>query len=215
VAERLYKFLRRGSIAPFSGREWRAGEWVTAPGELEACINGVHVCRPQDLPYWLADELWLVDVDGERLEHPQKLVVRRARLRSRVDDWPRPVARAFATDCVWRIRNLAVDELERTAQPEADELKACRSLSALGEAAGKGARRRRPDRPAAAAEFLGYATDAVEFAQSRDAVAARYVSYVAAHAADRAEPGERLAPGETRFARERERQAGKLEELGV
>jgi hypothetical protein len=215
MTERLYKFLRRGAVAPFSGQEWRKGEWVTASGELAACVNGVHVCRPEDLPYWLADELWLVDVDGERLEHDQKLVVRRARLRSRVEGWPKPIAREFTKDCVWRVRDLAVGELERTSQPEAEELKACRSLSALVAAAGKGTRRRRPDRPAAAAEFLGYAKDAVEYAGSRDTVAARYVSYVAAHAADRTEPSERLAPGVTRFALERERQARKLQEFGL
>lgn len=215
MAERLYKFLRRGAVGPFSGHEWRQGEWVTASGELEACVNGVHVCRAEDLPYWLADELWVVDVEGERLEHGQKLVVCRAQLRSRVEGWPTPIGRELARDCVWRVRDLAVGELERTGQPEAEELKACRSLSALGGAAGRAGRRRRLDRPSAAAEFLGYAQDAVEFAASRDAVAARYVSYVAAHAADRAQPGERLAPGVTRFALERERQARKLRELGI
>ena len=82
VAESLYKFLRRGSVGPFSGRVWRIGEWVAAEGRLEACRNGVHVCRPGDLPYWLADELWQVEVEGEQIEHDQKLVVRRARIRA-------------------------------------------------------------------------------------------------------------------------------------
>jgi hypothetical protein len=215
VAEPLYKFLRQGAIAPFSGHEWREGEWVTVSGELEACSNGVHVCRRRDLPYWLADELWLVDVDGERLELGQKLVVRRAQLRSRVKDWPNPVARDFALDCVWHVRDLAVRELERNGQAEAEELRSCRSVSALGDAAGKGMRRRRPDRPAVAADFLGYAQDAAEFATGDSALAARYVSYIAAHAADRAEPEERLRPGVTCFERERERQAVKLQELGL
>jgi hypothetical protein len=215
MAERLFKFLRRGSVGPFSGFEWQPGKWVEASGGLEACVNGVHVCRLVDLPYWLADELWLVEAEGERLEHAQKLVVRRARLRSPVEGWPKPIARELAKDCVWRVRDLAVAQLQRLGQPEAELLAEARSLNALGELAAKAGRSRRPDRPAAAAGFLGYAEDAVEYAKSRDAVAARYVSYVAAHAADRAAPTERLAPGVTRFAQERERQARVLEKLRV
>jgi hypothetical protein len=71
VAERLYKFLRRGSIAPFSRHVWRIGEWVSAEGKLDACTNGVHLCRQADLPYWLADELWEVEVAGDRIKHEQ------------------------------------------------------------------------------------------------------------------------------------------------
>lgn len=215
MAERLYKFLRRGSIAPFSRHVWRIGEWVKAEGELDACTNGVHLCRQADLPYWLADELWEVDVAGDRIEHEQKVVVRRARLRARVDDWPSPIGRRFATDCAWRVRDLVVDELRKAGEPYIDALGSCRSLRALGEVATTAARRRRPDRPAIVAEFLGYAQDAADFAGKSDAIAARYVSYVAAHAADRSSGSERLPPGTTRFTRERERQAGVLHELGL
>jgi hypothetical protein len=215
VAERFYKFLLRGSIAPFSRHVWRIGEWVKTEGELDACTNGVHLCRQADLPYWLADELWEVDVAGDRIEHAQKVVVRRARLRARVDGWPTPLGRSFARDCAWRVRDLAVDELRRAAEPDADALAGCRSLRALGEVSAAASRKRRPDRPAIVAEFLGYAQDAADFAAKPDAVAARYVSYVAAHAADRASTGERLPPGTTRFTRERERQASVLHELGL
>jgi hypothetical protein len=215
VAERLYKFLRRGSIAPFSRHVWRTGEWVIAAGELEPCTNGVHVCRHADLPYWLADELWEVDVAGDRIEHEQKLVVRRARLRALVDGWPNPIARSFARDCVWRVRDLVVDELRTACEPDADALAGCRSVPALGELAAAASRKRRPDRPAIVAEFLGYAQDAAAFAGKSDAIAARYVSYVAAHAADRSSGSERLPPGTTRFTLERERQAGVLQELGL
>jgi hypothetical protein len=215
VPERLYKFLKRGSIAPFSRLLWRPGEWIEAEGELDACRNGVHVCRQQDLPYWLSDELWEIDVDGDSLEHEQKLVVRRARLSARVDDWPSPIGGAFAKNCAWRIRDLVVNELQTAGEPEAEALRNCRSVRALGGLAEKAARRRRPGRPALVAEFLGYAQDAAEFVRRSDATAARYVSYVAAHAASRASSGERLRPGTTRFAQERERQAGVLQELGL
>lgn len=215
MAERLYKFLRRGSVASFSGHVWLPGEWVSVEGKLEACSNGVHVCRPGDLPYWLAEELWEVDVDGERLEDEQKVVVRRARLRARVEGWPSPIAQDFAKDCAWRVRDLVVAELERTGKAEVEALVDCRSLRALGESAARAARQRRPERPAIVAEFLGYAQDAAEFARRPPATAARYASYVAAHAASRSSPTERLPPGASTFARERERQASVLGELGL
>ena len=213
TAERLYKFLRPNAVAPFSGVTWRAGEWVEAHGQLVACVNGVHVCRIRDLPYWLADELWEVEVAGERREGAQKLVVERACLRERVEGWPRPIARALATDCLWRVRNLAVAELRRLNEREADELEACSGIRELKEVAERAARRRRPDRPAAAADYIGFVLDACSFAPERAARAARYISYVAAHAADRATPDRRLAPGESRFASERSRQARLLEGL--
>jgi hypothetical protein len=215
VAERVYKFLRRGGVAPFSGFVWPVGQWVKAEGPLESCVNGIHVCRLGDLPYWLSDELWEVEVAGERLPDAQKLVVARARLRERVADWPKPIARAFANDCVWRVGELSVRELERMEQPEADELASCRSVRELAAVGGRALRRRRPDRPVEAVEFIGFAVDAAEFASKGPTTAARYVSYVAAHAAEKAKPERRLKPGESRFALERERQAAVLHELGL
>jgi hypothetical protein len=215
VTERFYKFLRRGAVAPFSGLAWPSGEWVTADGPLVPCVNGIHVCRLPDLPYWLSEELWEVEVAGDRVEDRQKLVVGRARLRARVAGWPEPIAGAFTSDCAWRVRDLAVQELQRTGEPEADELASCRGLDELKAAADGAAKRRRPDRRAETAEFIGFALDAAEFVSQEVTTAARYVSYVAAHAADRAKPERRLKPGESRFALERERQAGVLQELGV
>jgi len=214
VAERFYKFLRRGGVAPFSGLAWRVGEWVKAEGALKPCVNGIHVCRLGDLPYWLSDELWEVDVLGDRVPAAQTLVVARARLRERVGGWPKPIARALANECVWRVRELAVRELTRLKQPEADELASCSSVRDLGAVSGRALRRRR-ERPAAALEFIGFAVDAAEFASKGPTTAARYVSYVAAHAAEKAKPEQRLRPGESRFALERERQAAVLQELGL
>jgi hypothetical protein len=215
VAERLYKFLRRGRIARFSGLVWPQDEWVKAEAPLVPCVNGIHVCRLADLPYWLSDELWEVDVAGEQISGAQKLVVERARLRARVERWPTPIARSLATDSARRVQDLAVRELERLSQSEADELASCRGLPELKTVAERALRRRRPDRPAAAAEFIGLAVDAAEYASSRATTAARYVSYVAAHAAEKATPERRLKPGESRFALERDRQAAVLQELGL
>ena len=41
----------------------RPGAWIE--GDPNACISGVHACATADLPYWLCDELWEVELAGE------------------------------------------------------------------------------------------------------------------------------------------------------
>ncbi len=94
-----YKFLRAGSIGTFSGASWPApGEWLEAAGALEACASGVHACPLDALAYWLDDELWTVELDGEMLDLGTALVARRGRLVARAEGWPQ-VSSEFARDC--------------------------------------------------------------------------------------------------------------------
>jgi hypothetical protein len=103
---RAYKFLASGATGPLSGFRWpepqgaSPGIWVEADGPLELCQRGVHVCRPPDLPYWLHDELWETEVQGDRLEGIDCLIVRRARLVRRIDGWHLGGAARFAEACV-------------------------------------------------------------------------------------------------------------------
>lgn len=217
MAERLFKFLRAGAIGPFSGFRWStpregsgAGDWVQADGSLQPCRHGIHVCRPADLPYWMNDELYEVDVGGARVEHFEKVVVERARLRARIDEWPE-LAWAFAEECIRTVRAMTVRELSLSGQPEAAELERCDDLVDAGRAATEAAQRR-PDRPAQAVDFLGFLGDAVGYAveaRGRPAVAATIAGYIAAHAADRATPEAdvHLPPGVSPFELERRRQA--------
>src|SRR5919199_6253693 len=103
-----YKFLARGRVGPFSGFEWPpAGEWVETDGPLAACRNGVHACELDDLPEWLSDELWRVELDGN-IERVDGIVVgERGRLVSRVDGWDDAAAREFPAACAARPRGRA------------------------------------------------------------------------------------------------------------
>lgn len=99
-----YKFLCPGAVGPFSGFRWptpaggAAGAWVEAGPE-----DGVHACRPADLPYWIEEELWDAELsDDARVTHHQ-LVASRGRLLRRVEAWPE-IARAFAADCAATLR---------------------------------------------------------------------------------------------------------------
>lgn len=219
MAEQLFKFLGTDGRGMFSGFRWplpedgAPGAWVRVDGPLDACRHGIHACRVGDLPYWLAAELFEIEVDGDRLEHPTKVIFPRARLARRVAAWPDPAARTLAQDCAWTVRDLAVRELELLEQADWAALRAASDLIAVATIAEAALARDDPERPAKASAFLRYAADAATYACTGDpADAAKFAAYVAAYAADRATPPRdaRLAPGLTAFAVERERQARML-----
>jgi hypothetical protein len=113
------KFLLDGSVGPFSGFAWTGGEhgepgpWVESEGDV-ACKRGVHACAPADLPYWLQDELWEVELRGPVVRGRHKLVAPSGRLLRRVEAWDTAARAAFADACLAR-----AGELVRR-QPEAD-----------------------------------------------------------------------------------------------
>jgi len=102
---KAYKFLASGAIAPFSGFAWptpdgdRPGAWVEAGGPLAPCERGAHVCRPIDLAHWLHEELWELEVDGDRIDAIDGLIAQRARLVRRVDGWHQGGAARFGEAC--------------------------------------------------------------------------------------------------------------------
>jgi hypothetical protein len=112
VTERVYKFLARGARGPITGFSWpqpaaAPGAWVEAEGPLGLCLAGAHVCRTADLAFWLHDELWELDADGDQLEGVDCLVVRRARLVRRIDAWHDGGAARFAEACTAHAAALA------------------------------------------------------------------------------------------------------------
>lgn len=104
-----YKFLRPGAVAPFGRFTWPTGEpgpWVEA--QPSVCVTGVHACRREHLPYWLAEELWEIELDGV-LEAERKLVAHRGRLVRRVEAWDDAAAEAFGAACAARVEALDID----------------------------------------------------------------------------------------------------------
>jgi hypothetical protein len=101
-----YKFLRTGSVAPFSGFRWEPGRWVEA-AEVVPCEQGVHACRVDDLPFWTNDELWEIELDGDVVAVGRKLVAPRGRLGRRVEAWNATASREFGDTAAARARALA------------------------------------------------------------------------------------------------------------
>lgn len=98
-----YKFLAAGAVGPFSGFRWRADEWVDAGGS-DPCRRGIHACRPRDLPIWLDDELWEIELQGEIEQRERKVVAPRGRLTKRIDAWTPALAHEFGRSCARRTR---------------------------------------------------------------------------------------------------------------
>jgi len=103
------KFLRAGAVGPFSGAAWpvpgnggEPGAWLGADGAPSLCRSGVHACRPADLPLWICEELWRVELGGEVTAAPDKLVAPRGRLLGRVEAWDAAAADELAGACVTR-----------------------------------------------------------------------------------------------------------------
>jgi hypothetical protein len=125
-----YKFLRAGRIGPFSSFTWpEPGIWVRGGAATDPCKRGVHACRTRDLPWWLADELWEIELDGEVRIDEHKIVAPAGRLRSRIDAWTPACAQEYADACAWRAQERAVQALMLAGhRPVAHELTTCATL---------------------------------------------------------------------------------------
>jgi hypothetical protein len=103
--ERLFKVLSHDRMPYWGGSgQWPPpGEWLEVTGELVLCENGLHLCRERDLISWLGPEIWEAEYEGERLDGDDKIVVRKARLVSKLETWDERTQRLFACDCAERV----------------------------------------------------------------------------------------------------------------
>jgi len=130
---RAFKFLRPGAVGPFSGFAWPvpaaggAGAWVEASGELGPCGDGIHACEAQNLPLWIWEELWEVELEQLVAPGETKLRARRGRLLRRLDAWSPAAAKALARACAERAAALAA-----AAPPEVAQLAS--AMAADGDA---------------------------------------------------------------------------------
>jgi hypothetical protein len=174
-----YKFLRPGRRGPFSDFAWPQGEWVEADGPLEECRSGIHACRPGQLAYWLGPELWELELDGEIVEAPLKLVARRGRLARPVAAWDDAARLELGEECVRRIARYAVLELrELGLEGDGERLEHAGTVAELAAVASRVAETARGGDAADLAAFVG---DALGYAEAGHVAAA---AFIAAHAAE-------------------------------
>ena len=108
---RAFKFLLPGRVAPFSRFRWPVGDWVEGD-DSAACNAGVHACEAGDLPFWLTEELWEIELAGPIARGRHKIVAGRGRLVGRVGSWDDAAAGRFGEACVTRMRELAARRRE-------------------------------------------------------------------------------------------------------
>lgn len=133
----LYKTLNPDRTPCLGGRgAWPPeGEWLRVDGPLRPRKNGLHVCWVRQLVYWLGPTIWEVEVDGERIDQWDKIVVREARLTHRVERWTEPVARLFAADCAERALPIWERDFPHDAAPRQAVLTARRYAAGHATAA--------------------------------------------------------------------------------
>jgi hypothetical protein len=105
-----YKCLRANGTSVFTAFRWPLpdagpGPWVEA--EIDPCRSGIHACRLADLPYWVGRELYEIELEGEIVTEPTKVVAPRGRLVRRVDAWERELHDAYTRACADRAHELA------------------------------------------------------------------------------------------------------------
>ena len=88
---------------------WTPGRWRRRIKDIEPCARGYHLCREQDLLWWIGPALWEAEADGDLIEHgsastgDSKIVVGRARLLRPVTTWTERTAQLFAADCAEQV----------------------------------------------------------------------------------------------------------------
>jgi hypothetical protein len=130
-----YKFLDGEGRGVFSGFRWTdepPGTWVETDAALP-CREGIHGCRPSDLAWWINEDLWELELDGDVTAADHKVVARRGRLSRRIDRWSGGVASEFAAAVIFRARDAALTV--GGADAPMDALAACTELGGLGPAA--------------------------------------------------------------------------------
>jgi len=196
-----WKFLRAGGRSPFTGFDWTAlnGGWAT-PGAAEACQAGIHACRQADLPYWMSDELWQIELAEPVADGGEKVVSPRGRLVRRVEAWTAETARELARACVARTAEHAADELRDAGLVEESDRLRAQPIDALPDAAKDLLPALAGPSLKLAARLCGYVVDAAESLADYPVAT---VAYIAARAANqRSGP-----PGADLYAEERAWQA--------
>lgn len=177
-----WKFLRAGAVSPFTGFRWTATgrTWVTAE-DVTACATGIHACRSGDLPYWLSDELWAIELHEPVVETEGKIAAARARLLDPVERWTAETARALAEECVLRTAVHAAAELRAAGFDDYAGRLADQQLEGLALVV-QDIMQELPDREGRkAAKLCGYAYDAVQLVSAYPVAT---IAYIAARAAN-------------------------------
>ena len=110
-----FKILGKGHKSCNGGDSlWRPGIWQPKVS-VDPCYSGYHLCRAQDLIYWLNDEIWEAEGRGEPTICNDKVVFPEARITRRVKTWDETTARLLACWCARKCWSNLTDERSKNA----------------------------------------------------------------------------------------------------
>ena len=127
---KAYKFLHADGTSLFAGLRWPLpeggpGRWVTAPAR--PCRSGVHACRSADLPLWLGRSMYEIELEGDILEQPTKIIASRGRLVRKIQTWDEDAQSEYVQMCADRAHELALstaptlDDWDAVVEPSRPE----------------------------------------------------------------------------------------------
>jgi hypothetical protein len=188
--EQLYKLTAAdGSPVHGGSGKWPVpteagpGKWRSVRGDLVPCSVGLHLLRVQDIPIWLrAGTLWLVEAGPERIDHGDKIVVRKARLvreAAVIDD---TMLRLLAADFAEHVLSIFEEKHPGDLRPR-EAIAAARAYARgeIGLDKLRSAYVASASAAAAAARYAASAAYAAAYAAST-AASARYAASAAAYA---------------------------------
>jgi hypothetical protein len=112
------------------------------------CTSGIHALRTSALPYWLAEELWHVELEDAHEATSGIVLARRGRLVRRVTAWDDGAARDFAQACLLALPqgsgNPVVRERASHATEASRDVAAAPSAAWVAHVAAKAAEADRP-----------------------------------------------------------------------
>jgi len=154
-----FKVLNADRSAAHGGTgKWKARGWMPTIPDPVPCQRGYHLCRENDLVFWLGETIWEAEPGDIIIEHgtvadgDSKVVTEKARLLRRLP-WDERTARLFAADCAEHVAKYAnpatqkiiratLEVVRRYADEQAteDELNAARAAAWAARTAGDAAR---------------------------------------------------------------------------
>jgi hypothetical protein len=210
----LYKVLEDDGRSPYTDHLWslptdgKSGAWMpVVTGKLEMCVNGYHLCREEDLIWWLGPVICTAELeaDSEVLYGDNKVACRGpVRLPLKLETWNKTTARLFAADCAERVLPIFETHVPGDTRPR-EAIVAARAFArgeidaAAWSAAWSAARR-------AAESVAERAAESVAWSAARSA--AESAAWGAAWSAAWGAAGS--AAGSAAWSAERQWQAGRL-----
>lgn len=122
---KYYKVLGKGGISCNGGTgHWllplgnKPGLWMDKIDPIIPCQRGYHLCRKEDLIYWINEEIYEAEGRGKYKRHDNnKDVFPEARLIRKLDNWNNRTIRLFAADCAEHVLHIFEEENPKDDRP--------------------------------------------------------------------------------------------------